>query len=799
MDQDPARNDSRPALFNVDSWRDHSDNETDELGLRIAEHARKVNAEESVKPENQRFIRPRTPPSDDEEGRYLAVLRRLNAEGASKPEDQQAREHQASLKEGREKPLRERLERQPDGNRPREPFWRAKERRAERNTAEVENRDAIRPKQHVRAVSDGHPPADPPVTVPQGWGHRNRHRATWLNRSTTEGEGLGLVDSVKRVDEDTVLLHKTSFTGDDILASGENTPLSARRIRQLSSPSSLHHMNTTLQSGAPDADDVDFNDASVLNSTPAVNTRNRKIDELMKEEGADADLNVERQSTTTQRRSRFALGGSRGSRPLSAPAGDNKPLTRRRRSVKEKEEPTIDEKDEEPMAGPPVAVDDDDLQANGRNESIDLLRRLARVSSLSPSPAPDKVVRDYPNERRKSKDAQGLAEEDKWDASDIPTVRQRGRDRKTPAASVFTNGVARTDTKADEKARGPVSKLAERDPRRINSEPLQPKSALEAIMQEAKSKKDSNIGDSTLASLEDIMNPNLDNSIVQPEAGKPATVEGTHEAEDALPPAEQIRRREEREFEDANRRLRVARTSIKDADRGLRRLENQLESAESEPAKVIPVIKETIKTPNAGDVQVRYPNHPPGFKPYTDHNGRTRCRHCGGCYASVWRGLWVEFRELFYTWGPEEAGAPLQMTWLGTMVAVWWAWMISEVIVSKLFDQWLYGAKFPFVTITLFYRLVREPVETGKWIADVVGNLIFGDSSTVAEPLSTTSAWVRSAAPERIHERAARGNDGDWVAAAAAATGATTRRVVKSAMEAVDEAGSMWDDEYLNL
>lgn len=777
MDQDHANTDHGYPHYQPDNgWQQHSDSETDELGLRIAAHARQQ-GEEWSRGNN-----------DSESPSPSEVRLRVAARTRSRD----------TLQKENERPLRDRLDQHP-ATKPREPFWRAKERRAEK--AAAENSDALRPKQHVRAVSDGGPSADdPPVNIPQVWGSRNRHRASWLRRSTTESEGLGLVESVKRVDENTVLMRQTSFTGDDILAtSGENASLSGRRLRQFSSPSSLRHMNTTLQSAAPDVDELDFNGASVLVSTPAVKGRNRKIDELMKE---DEQVETEKESLTSQRQSRFALGGRREHRPVSAPGGGSKTLLRRRRSIKDKED-AMKSTEENPRALSTVPSEDDDQSAHGRHESIDLLRKLARASSLTPSPAPEQPARQNLDRRRKSDAERGRVAKEKWDASDVPTIRQRGREVKRPLSGLFSKSAETRVEKVDEtqKARGPFSKLAERDPRRINSEPLQPKSALEAIVQEARAIRDPNIGDSTMASLEDIVNPSTDQSTLTTAAGEKPAAQQAEEVDIAGVPPEENRRREDREFELANRRLRVARTSIKDADRGLRRLENKLESTDTEPAQTTAEHKAGTQSPASDTRQAyRFPGFPPGLVPYTDHNGRTKCRHCGGSYTSVWRGLFVEFRELFYTWGQAEKGSPFELTWLGLLVVTWWTWIFSEMLMSHLFEYTLRDAHFPFITITLIWRALSEPWESAKWLIGVGGNLVFGDSSTVAGPVASSSTWLRRAAQPPIRERVgARGNDGDWIAAAAAATAATARRVVKSAMEAVDEAGTMWDDEYLDF
>jgi hypothetical protein len=165
--------------------------------------------------------------------------------------------------------------------------------------------------------------------------------------------------------------------------------------------------------------------------------------------------------------------------------------------------------------------------------------------------------------------------------------------------------------------------------------------------------------------------------------------------------------------------------------------------------------------------------------PYTDHNGRTKCEHCGGCYTSVWRALWTELRENFYTYDPNN-DYRLQMTLLGWMVFLGSIWFFTELALGAVFDSYLLDSKFPFIGITIFWRAISRPFETLAWCFGVLFNWTFGDSAAVAEPVAT---WYKDENRPTTKE---------WFTAATA----TTERIVSATTQALDDAGSMWDDDW---
>ncbi|KAF7196977.1 Type 2 glycosyltransferase [Pseudocercospora fuligena] len=87
---------------------------------------------------------------------------------------------------------------------------------------------------------------------------------------------------------------------------------------------------------------------------------------------------------------------------------------------------------------------------------------------------------------------------------------------------------------------------------------------------------------------------------------------------------------------------------------------------------------------------------PADLPPYTDHNGRTICKHCGGSYVSVFRGMLQEILELFYD---VDTG---YLTWFGLTVAGLLIYLGLETVIED------YGfarhAYYPFVAPTLICR-----------------------------------------------------------------------------------------------
>jgi hypothetical protein len=726
--------------------------------------------------------------------------------------------------------LQEQLERQQrEKKENRRPFFRAQGRRARTQIA-IDSGLGTAPPLHQRTVSEGsNIVQNPPLNVPREWGRRGRRRGDWRRNFGSDEEPKDAGAAGVKVDEDSIFPHRTLYTGDEhpllspsgVMAAVENTPPSMRRQRQSSSPSSMHHMNTTLLQ-SKDAEDIEFNDASLLVSTPAVNQRNRKIDHLMKEEIAI----VKKQQVTSRTLTQIH------DRPGSAPGSDQKPKRRSRRMSDKESQPDI--MGHHNARDPAVAFDPEPSKkksVHSRNDSIALLRKLARVSSLSPSPSrdgdpvrarrkSDDDVSAVPldlhsgNEQRTTKKSSTAREriearrvrindekarkEEAVHVEPTPVTQTRDPTSKTPVtvgAWVDTPGRPAeqpTPNAVAEPIRPHAGAPSKRHPRRMLSEPAHPKSALEAVVQDAKENRDPLLGESTIASLEDIVHPNLDptNSTITQDVGEKSSAEpAKDQMEDGLTQAEKDRREEDIALANLNKRLQSTRSNIKDANRGLRRIENRIEAAtETEPERITEYIVQEESS------EIKWPRH---LRPYTHHNNRTICEHCGGSYTSVWVGLWTEFRENFWTYDGGSNQDRFRLTWFGWTVLLWCSWYNLESSLQSAYG-YRYNAYFPFVIPTLFFRLIGLG-SVWTWIgASCTTSLkfLFG-----TEPQPRPIARIQTPLPNiNVADTLAAGiGEGEWYGTVAQATATSTAvtRAVNSAGGALDQAGSMWDDEVL--
>jgi len=688
------------------------------------------------------------------------------------------------------------------------------------------------------------------------------------------------------MDSDAIIPHVTAFSGDgdwvavadDPILSIEHASRSPDRQRADPSPTSMRHMNSTLRPGL-DSDDQDFTAASLLASTPAVNRRDRRIDELTQREIE----NVERRGVTKRTLEQIfeqSVASVQEQRPVSAPSGDTARAPRRRRSLmtnKENMAPNGDVngtyKGAETVSivnrtAQAVTFKNTQRPAHTRNDSYNLLRRIARVSSTSPSPAKYKVERDVGEKRTKSEpviepeplsakstnsdyiasgmppngsigseqppyptpEAEPQADEPVRDEAtrppeehgppDIdvtPAPQESLKDAKTPVVTgawVDTpkppadlpdiRPLLKATDSTIVRAFGTPSALAALEPpadplddsvRRIYSEPTRAKSALADILKDAKSQTDAQYGETTIQSLEDMLDPDLDptDPTLTVDMGEVAQeVEDAIDAEHPLTQAEKDRRQETLAIEAMNKHLRAARTSIKDANRGLRRVENRIEIAQEAPPS------SSAPTPAGVPRPLRIGKH-----------GKTVCEACGGAfYGSVWKALWTEFRECFYTYSPPNSWRGIRFTWLGLLCLGFLTWYTVESLLCWRYCHKLYGSsmhgfgvnpdapRFPFVIPTLLFRplkFVWEPAFGSlAWCGGVLGNWLFGDNAVspdlpMAKPASTMS--IRKAFTNSATQR--------WVKTATAGIASASARVAGSLVDTLDEAGSMWDDEFI--
>ncbi|KAF2167743.1 hypothetical protein M409DRAFT_21894 [Zasmidium cellare ATCC 36951] len=346
-----------------------------------------------------------------------------------------------------------------------------------------------------------------------------------------------------------------------------------------------------------------------------------------------------------------------------------------------------------------------------------------------------------------------------------------------------------------------------------------PQSALEALLNE----EGREYNDSTIASLENIIHPVMDTPPQSQGTEDPATNETT-------PAPSRRHRSEEIVHEDVlaslSKQLYTTQSTIKDANRGLRRISNKIEGSSPSkadlaprveeppaaiknepPVEVVPQPKDVPKAETAvkktternlerrtdPKIASKTKNPPPDtvarqkITPQVDvsiptvdssnldHNGKTICTHCGGRYASVWRALWVEFRENFYTYDPKSR-FHIHMTRLGWITAAFLMWLIIESSLCLTWCSTTYGPMMPFVTHYVILEPFRPYVKPYwrflGWVLDTIFNLENGEVPGGRSVPSHTLA-------------------------AAAATARATKRVVRSAVDAVDEMGSMWNDEFI--
>lgn len=748
---------------------------------------------------------------------------------------------------------------------------------------------AVNGQSHVRTGSAGSSGSDPPVNVPTQWGRKAKRSPEWMRTQrvpTTDEAPVSRVHDAltsHRPDEDAIIPRRTVYTGDEdwtavgdeLLPAIEHTPPSMRRQRPGSSPSSMRHMNTTIRQ-APDADDQDFNGASLLASTPAVNRRDRKIDELTRREIETVEKRGVARRTLEQIIEHNAVTTTE-TRPITAPAGDTARAPRRRRSLianKENVAPhgevNATYKGTETVGlvsrtAQAVTFKNAQRPAHVRSDSYNLLKRIARVSSsVSPSPAKDKVDRDVMEKRTKSEPVigarpqsarsansghtleDGLAErraedeqppyptrepeqqapdDDEEDGAptprrhvpDIdvtPAPHEQPTDAKTPVVTgawvdtpapptdirPLLKATDSTFVRAFGSPSGAAALELREDPledsmRRVHSEPLQAKSALADILKEAQDSSEPQFGETTIQSLEDIVSPELDPTEPTLTVDIGAAAQEVMDAIDGNQPltqAERDRRQEKLAMEAMNKHLRAARTSIKDADRGLRRVENRIETAQTESPS------SAIATDPA-----------PLPRPSIVKNGKTVCEACGGTYyGSVWKALWIEFRSCFYIWDPPSTWC-IRLSWLGLMCLTSLVWYILESVLCAYYCHPLYGSSmvgygvdpdapsFPFVIPTLFFRPFKfiwgPAIDTLAWSSGVFFHPMFGDNAVSSDPPVAKPAYgatIRNAFPNTLSST--------WVRTAATSIAAASARVGGSFVDVVDEAGSMWDDEFLS-
>jgi hypothetical protein len=252
--------------------------------------------------------------------------------------------------------------------------------------------------------------------------------------------------------------------------------------------------------------------------------------------------------------------------------------------------------------------------------------------------------------------------------------------------------------------------------------PQLPSSALHALVQEAKAqgrRQSADFGDSTIHSLEELVSTPPEGDIDED------TLQGLQ-----LPTttprndAERQRQQELTHLHRMNDRLRAARTSIRDASRGMKRVEDRVEHGEE----------------TEGGEQVTIRDCPCAVE---------------GHHSSIWRTS----KRLFWDakLQTKRRGSNWRtlggLTTLSILMLALFLWWISEEIACELYCQHPYATyspysfsvnpnapEFPFVIPTLAYQTLFWWTSTG-FSGNWIGDSVFGYKNTV-EGVSSTATWA---------------------------------------------------------
>jgi hypothetical protein len=400
---------------------------------------------------------------------------------------------------------------------------------------------------------------------------------------------------------------------------------------------------------------------------------------------------------------------------------------------------------------------------------------------------------------------------------ETPAPRDRPLDDKTPVVTgawVDTPGPAKDlrpslPSSHTAPTRPSISKEVvlhnngERDADRVPyRDPNRPKSVLEEIVRDARKDPTGTFGDATIQSLEDIVHPHTDrtDTTLTSEAGGARKDDAAEDLDLGRPltQAEKDRRQEDLAIEAMNKHLRAARTSIKDADRGLQRVENKWES-----------------TSHMDFPQPQTKSTEPKQVVTLDRDWKTVCDHCGGSYHSLWWGLWTELRSCFYVYD-RNARFGFRITWPGILLLTWLLWNLLENLLCyhychPLYAEYMVGygvnpdaPRYPFVIPTLLFRPLRPVWKPAlKWLeASCTSGLymVFGEPAP-AQPFRRVRPIVGGfdGMAGRYTKENAWTSTSTWVGRTAATAVGTAGRGARSFVDAVDAMGgeTMGDDEWL--
>ncbi|KAI4655386.1 hypothetical protein J4E93_000098 [Alternaria ventricosa] len=665
--------------------------------------------------------------------------------------------------------------------------------------------------------STGSARSDPAIHAPATWGRKSRSNRNWMRTITYEEEQ----QQTPAPADDTIHDHYDEAHANVPRRSVEDSPLS--------------HKGTPRNDQSQEWDlTFELNEASMIASTPYI-PRNTVLDDIrqrenesVQEQAATARLERMRQGSPEQSRPRTSSirtvdtvdSSARITEQVTQPAPSPKRRLRTRthswQSIGKAQPVTGIGMEDPPVAmyksAENIAAVDREVVAtaqpvpprripNRREDSQDLLRRLARVSNTpsprqaapsrpeSAPPAPlDSAPQTALTETTQSESKPASVEETSVSAeapdaaAATSTVRQEHTESKEAAAS--TEHVEATPMPKERPALNPktpvvtgawvdtpgprtvqrpavTSRLRSLSPKKgsprkqkpsekaeepseaIPIEPVRPqlpKSALQALVDEAKSqgrRPSADFGDSTINSLEDLIAPSGESQIDED------TLQGLQlPTETPRNEAERQRQQELLHLHRMNDRLRAARTSIRDASRGMKRVEDQVEHVEEgENGEKVKVVSRAC--PCAIDDHVKNFSMLRWWKSLFWEQRLKTLRQTSNSWGRVWGGL----------------------TGLSIFMIVLFTWWISEEIACVNMK----APKFPFVIPTLIYRTFVQgwwvPISSFfSWIAATIWSLFFGfeEAQAVRYSASQTiragstmkeSHWISDEAAKLMEEK----------------------------------------------
>ncbi|KAG9581376.1 hypothetical protein KCU86_g9178, partial [Aureobasidium melanogenum] len=648
----------------------------------------------------------------------------------------------------------------------------------ERNNAY--NPASYQPDHHPASLS-GSTASDPPLNPPRAWGRKGRPNHTWMRHIHDEPQPN--IQSSPNID--------WADAANDSLYSSAHVSSPQTRSRTLSKQAVVEQPDSYVHQWDPDQD---FSAASLLVSTPAVPSRSRlTIDQIREREVQTYEA---RASSSTRRKLRQQSTNETTSRTYRdthaepTPSQDHKPNIAQKENIPLAPQQsarslykTVETTQHMPTTTP--------RPAQRKADSLALLKRLSRTPSASPSPT---AVKDampannpprqdtawsdkYPKQNTRSLfrgDSPQAPEVvkgpemvyvEQGDSSQAPEVVEipepalseplvtpsRPPERQLPAKTPVVMGAwIDTPQTARQSHKSVTSQVDHRttelsqptseDPhQRSISEPNLPTSALDAVLQNFRNGKrrdddDPTLGDSTIASLEDVMAPSADNTLRLdlPEIPSAQIQSSKASEKQGISQAETMKKREDSEPDPKDNKPAFQ----KDAE--LRQRWSVLEGSNRHLSGTSASSKQKSQTKDDRDLDAAIASasrgstsRPSDSKSAHQH---AQCIQCGQP-ASVLRAAWNEYWGWFFC-RDAQAMLGFRLTWLGLACTIFWTWLIAEWILSSILSPPKYANKmrgfgvdphaprFPYVLPTVASRpltpLISPLASSAAWLWKVV-------------------------------------------------------------------------------